>query len=308
MTFEEYVSEWKTLCRTNVSDGWKIAQDQMLNDHILPYLARQKIDSINPQHISVVINQIKMRGHAATTTKQIFLLLNKMFNDAVSFFEIIDKSPIRKRFHCPKIEHKESLFLKKSQIEHLLRVSEGHWAYMAILIQSLVGLRASEVMALKWKDIDFEKHSIFIRSAYKRRVKRIDEFPKNGRQIRVPLYGKLYAALIADYRKREPSQEEFVCTRADGDGMMLYNSYEKALKNICRKANLPNINSHALRHSCTELWVQSGANQEDLRRLLNHKAYQSTEVYIHRTDERLDRLAKEVHENILAHDSHDKAA
>jgi site-specific recombinase XerD len=54
------------------------------------------------------------------------------------------------------------------------------------------------------------------------------------------------------------------------------------------------VTPHELRHSCTELYVQAGASAEDLRRLLNHKSLAATIRYMHRTDERLQRIASQV--------------
>ncbi len=63
---------------------------------------------------------------------------------------------------------------------------------------------------------------------------------------------------------------------------------------MCDEANVKRVSPHGLRHSCTEIWIRKGATLEDIRRLLGHKSVETTRRYIHRTDERLIELAKEI--------------
>ncbi len=64
-----------------------------------------------------------------------------------------------------------------------------------------------------------------------------------------------------------------------------------ALTKICKELSLPRVTAHELRHSCTELYIEAGASAEDIRRLLNQSSLTATARYIHRTDERLTKIA-----------------
>ena len=61
---------------------------------------------------------------------------------------------------------------------------------------------------------------------------------------------------------------------------------------MCFEAGVEKISPHELRHSCTEIWFQHGATLEDVRRLLGHKNVETTQRYVHKTDDRLIKLAK----------------
>lgn len=299
MNFREYAEEWKEVSRLNTSDGWKITQNQMLGDHIFPIKVRDElrrfeelpIEQITPIDVSRIINHSKKAGHSGNTTKQIYLLLSKMFNDAVQFFEYIKESPIRKKYHAPKVETKEQRFLRVAQTETLLFHAKNHWAKEAVYIQLFVGLRVSEVIALRWKDIDFDRQCIFIRSAYKRKIKMIEEFPKNGKQIWVPLKGRLLSFLKEIQRERKPRPGDFVC-RSHGGQMLSYQAYQKTLKILCARAGVTSISSHGLRHSCSHMWRTKGkATREDIQELFNHKSISSTETYIHEPEQKISEVA-----------------
>ena len=65
---------------------------------------------------------------------------------------------------------------------------------------------------------------------------------------------------------------------------------------LCEEAQIPKVSPHELRHTCTEIWIQMGASIEDIRRLLSHKSAETTQRYIHRTDDRLLSLANSIEE------------
>lgn len=293
--FVEYVKKWKQSARLSVSDGWQITQDKRLELHILPFIGHLELESISPEDISRVLNASKDLGHKPATTMQVYLLLSKMFNDAIHLFELRSTSPIRKTYHKPKLVKKESRFLKAIEVEILLSyvTDQKHWARIPIYIQCLVGVRVGEVIALKWKDVDFEKEEILICAKYNKALKRIDEFTKNGQPLRVPMKGALRDVLKAEFLRTNPKLNDFVCRSING-GMMSYNSYQKVLKLVCQKAGVGLMHTHGLRHSCTELWITEGANEKDVGRLLNHEWEATTKNYIHRSDERLNAMAAKV--------------
>jgi integrase len=86
--------------------------------------------------------------------------------------------------------------------------------------------------------------------------------------------------------KRANDPEQFVVQARRG-GMLSYNTYLHLLERLCDEAEVPRITPHELRHSATEIWIEAGASEEDLRRLLNHKSGATTQRYIHRSGTRL---------------------
>ena len=77
-------------------------------------------------------------------------------------------------------------------------------------------------------------------------------------------------------------------------GMLEQKKFHNGLKKFCMEAGVKRISPHGLRHSCTEIWMKNGATVEDIRRLLGHKSVETTLRYVHRTDDRLIKLAKEI--------------
>ena len=166
---------------------------------------------------------------------------------------------------------------------------KDHYLGPAIWICMMTGLRLSEVQALQWKNIDFEKNQILICAAFKRAENEIKPYPKQKNWLIVPM-----PALLVSYLKNKMRFALGFAAPAKMGGMLDYSKFYRGLKKLCRDAGVDHVTPHELRHSCTEIWFRHGATLEDIRRLLGHKSVETTRRYVHRTDDRLIKLAKEI--------------
>lgn len=288
-TFDDFVDDWKKKARINIGEGWRICQDQVIEAHIKPYLTGKRIACITPVDISDVINASVSKGHSANTTKKIYMVMSKIFNDAVHFFEILNRSPVKKRFHLPKVTPTVQPSMNYLQSWSLLEYTINNQQYgTAIWLQTLAGLRISEVQGLDWNDLNFDKDTIFVQRCWNKHTRKMQPFTKNKTHFTVPIPPSLRKFLLA---KRRLSG--FICTGRFG-GMMHRQAYTRFLSRVCKKLSLPIKSSHGLRHSCARIYAELGATDADLQRLLGHKSSASTKTYIHRDDKKLWELSKKI--------------
>ena len=158
-----------------------------------------------------------------------------------------------------------------------------------IWLQVLSGLRPSEVQALRWSSVDFERKQILIRSAYNNKEGQLQDHPKQDDWGTAPMPEAL--ADFLKFLRRKP--DDFVVQSEVGQ-MLSYTTYLVAVKRVCKRAGVTVVTPHELRHSCTEMYIQAGASAEDIRRLLNQSSLTATARYMHRTDERLDGIAAKI--------------
>lgn len=74
--------------------------------------------------------------------------------------------------------------------------------------------------------------------------------------------------------------------------MLDYWMYRKVLRQYCQEAKVTVIATHGLRHSTSELYQTYGASRDDLRQLFAHSSVSTTERYIHRKSDSLEKVAK----------------
>lgn len=291
VTLNEFWDVWSLENRSDVSDGWKISQNQMYRDYVKPILGDFKMIDIRAPEIGRALNRAKDMGLGDQTRKHIYSLLRKMFNDAVEYYEMIAASPVKPKFHRPKISERKRDFLMPKQAWRLLEVAKDDYLGPAVWLQVLAGLRPSEVQALQGKSLLFELNQILICAAYNNKTRKLQDYPKQEEWDYSPMPPQLKTYLLS--LKRRP--DEFVATGPNG-GMLSYQTYLPSLRRLCRRAGVPVVTPHELRHTCTEIYVQAGASAEDIRRLLNQHSLTATKAYIHRTDERLSNIASGISE------------
>jgi integrase len=289
MLFSEYVEMWKKEAIGNRSESYMIDQERTFRLHILPILGSKNIYKMTSGDISEVMNKSKELGHSPATREYIYTSMHKAFHDAIEFFELEIKNPVKKRYHKPKAVKTVAAFMPPEESTVVLDYTMGSLFESLIWIQLLCGVRVSEVLPLKWKNIDFRNNMIVIDTVFVRKTGKLKPYSKNGSQFYVPMPPRL-AKFLAE-RMRDP--EEFVAPNTKNE-MICYYVFRRYLRKLKEKLNLKVRSSHGLRHSSTELWYEAGASIQDIGRLLNHNSEKSTLVYVHRTNRRLAELSKNV--------------
>jgi integrase len=292
-TLKQYWDKWKGERRTESSSSWKETQERLFKYHIAPDLEEKVLTEITKIDISNLLGKLKEKGLSSGTRLHIYIILNKLFRDAIEFYEILLVSPVRKD-HRPKLSEIRRNFLKPNESRRFLNSVVDHQYGIAYWIMLGCGLRIGEVQGLKHGDLDLEQGVIHLKRQWHEKELKFAEL-KNRRETVVQMPTALVEFLKSKLSKQMPPEAPVV-TNSVGNMAERKKIYSH-LKRACKAAGVKELCPHELRHSCTELWIEMGASIEDLRRLLNHKSSVSTQKYIHHTPERLSRLATQINMN-----------
>lgn len=287
VTLDEYWEVWSVENRENVSAGWRNSQDQMYRAYVKPVLGDRKMIEIGTPEIGKALKRVSDLGRSPQTHQHVYNLLHRMFRDAVEYYEMLAASPVKPKHHRRKVIKRKRAFLEPDDAWKLMNHVRDQYYGPAIWLQLLSGLRVGEVQALRWKSLFFDRQQILICSIFNKKTGVLQDYPKQEDWAYSPMPDDLRDYLLR--LAREP--EDWVVPGPRG-GMLKYDTYREALVRACQEVGVIELETHELRHSCTEIWQLGGANTEDLRRLLNQKSLTSTRAYIHRTDERLNVIAK----------------
>lgn len=292
ITVEDFFHEWFRDVNAEVHEtqatGWRALQKQFYRDYIGPVLGKCQLRAVTPQLAKRVLNEMAKVGRAPQTQRLVYATMRKMFGDAVENYQYLTFNPIIRKIK-PTVPIKEAKHLNLGQLTRLLEFSADKKYGLAIWIQLYLGLRAGELMALRWEDVDLEVGRIHIRRTYVKKTGFFREYPKGGKQhshtIPIELQEKLVAA------KRE-SHSELVLSSPHEKGTILpYRWYLVALKKYCNELGITVISSHGLRHSTSELYIHHGATRDDLRRLFAHSTPAITDRYVHDRGTNLEKVA-----------------
>ncbi len=292
ITVGEFFHEWWSAVQYQASPGWRECQLQFFEKYIRPVIGDMKLSMVTPQAVSLVMGKIVAAKKSEQTQLHVYNLLKKMYRDAEELFQLETRSPVLRTLR-PKVPRKEAKYLSVDQLKTLLEYVIGKDYDLAIWTQALLGLRVSELIALKWSDVDLDRGIVLICSSYSRKdswatgTKTFRDRPKGRRHHWNQIPSELLGMLS---KRRAISASPFVAESPNG-GMLSYEFYLETLKRYCKEAGIPLIGTHGLRHSASELYLHHGASEDDIRRLFAHSSSDITERYLHSRGKNLERVA-----------------
>ncbi|MCH5597044.1 tyrosine-type recombinase/integrase [Niabella ginsengisoli] len=224
--------------------------------------------------------------------------INRKISTLKSFFKFhlrtgsISANPMAK-IVSPKTNKRLPVFIKEDDIQFLqtaVAASTEDWkslnAKMLVTLFYGTGLRLSELINLKEKQMDFSRQQVKV-------------LGKGNKERSIPLSDEMILTIkhyIALKRKEFEKGEEEVLLVTE-KGKKLYPKYAYLLVKQLLSAipTLDKKSPHVLRHSFATHLVNNGAELNAVKELLGHSSLAATQVYTHNTIEKLKEVYKNAH-------------
>jgi len=249
-TFKEVADKWLALphdWKESTRDRYKLNLDK----HIYPIFKQRRVDEIRRKQLKGFFDDLLIKGLSRDTVSLIKSTINGVLSYAVDTEEI-DSNPVS----GIKLENKRNSFkvepLTEAEVDKLLEAAKvflDGWYYPHMLCALRTGLRVGELMALKWKDIDFDNRQMEIKRSFRRgrltgtkskRWRRVDMTPHLTETLKKFQTEQKRLAL-----KNGRPFSEWVFAGKKGR-MLNYLSFRNALDGCLRAAKLRNIRIHDL--------------------------------------------------------------
>jgi type 1 fimbriae regulatory protein FimB/type 1 fimbriae regulatory protein FimE len=177
----------------------------------------------------------------------------------------------------PNAKRRPREYLTVKEVGKVIESARGRGRYehrdaTMILIAYRHGLRVSELCALRWDQIDFQRGLVHVRRL------------KNGTPSVHPMGGTEIRALRRLLREQPESRHVFATERR---APMSSAGFRKMLGRIGEKAKLPfPVHPHMLRHACGYKLANDGQDTRAVQHYLGHKNIQHTVRYTELSPER----------------------
>ncbi len=165
-----------------------------------------------------------------------------------------------------------------SEEESEARAGEDGQDAELIRLAAYAGLRRGELVALRWRDVDFAARKVTVRRAVSRDV---EMRSTKSRPREVPLPDQAAAALERlSWRRDFTSPDDYVFTNRFGrrlDPSAVRRRFERARD----AAGLERLRFHDLRHTYGSLLVAGGIDLASVKAAMGHSQISTTERYLH---------------------------
>ena len=257
--------------------------------------------------------------NSISLTKKQFLaykgVLNLIYGYAIEH-DIIDKNPVAriknsvymKSCDTTKAKPEDKIFTQE-EIQKLLdvcekRIESGYYVHgYAMKFAIFTGVRAGELCAVRWEDINFENSTIHIHGQqlmhkinghndyyYVPYTKNERGMSDDGRYF--PLTDEIRDMLleIRGWQDKLGISPEFIFSHDNGEWIKT-TAYESYLRRICRKCKLRLTNNHAFRMSLnSNVLIQNGVAVTDRAKLLGHSVTTNLNCYSYAQKDVVDRM------------------
>lgn len=292
--FSDYAAEWIDRYQGNGRRGFTEAtRDDYRRDlerYAFPRLGDRPLASITPRHISNWIGWLcdereQGRQLADATVRRIVAPVRSCLSTARRE-GLIRHNPVDGAVlpHRAEIEEEpKSKALTREQLSVFLTIVRPEWRLFFEFLAA-TGLRWSEVIALRWSDLDLDGGNPKVK--VRRAIVRGREKPPKSKYGRrdVPLDFQVTDQL----RARRGDGDALVFAAENGAPLRQENVRRRVLAPAAGEADVSWIGFHTFRHTCASLLFASGKNPKQIQRWLGHHSAAFTlDTYAHLLDEGL---------------------
>ena len=280
--------------------------EQIVRLHLKPALGRLKLKALTPAHVRGLYREKLEAGASQRTVRYVHVTLHKALKQAVA--DGLIPRNATEAVKPPQIVKEEMHPLTQEQTKMLLEAARGDRLEALYVLAVHTGLRQGELLGLKWEDVDLEAGTLSVR--------RTLSITKDGPVLAAPktkgsarsvsltsggvsaLRGHLQRQLGEIDRIGSLWRENgLIFASQTGEFLDRRNVTKGHFKPLLKRAGLPEIRFHDLRHTCATLLLARNVNPKIVSEMLGHASIAITlDTYSHVLPNMRDQAAKAMEE------------
>ncbi len=280
-TVGEFLTSWlRDTIQHSVRLRTYIRYRQLIERHVLPTLAKVKLQKLSAQHLQALYNAKLEEGYAPQTVKHMHRVLHRALNDALRW-DLVARN-VCAAARPPRVPRKEMHAFTSEQAQRFLAAAREDPLEALYVLALTTGARQGELLGIQWQDLDLGLGKIYIRRS-------VAYVPGYGLRISEPKTAKSRRCLhlttlaiealkrhrIRQYEARLAAgpawiEQGWVFCNAVGNVMDASGMVKRSFKPLLLRAGLPLIRFHDLRHSTASLLLAMGVHVKIVAEMLGH--------------------------------------
>ena len=314
MKLKEWLHTWLDGRKNAIAYKTHKEYKSNIRNHIDPEIDEYNLEDLNTRIIQQLINDKygngRIRGSGGLSrrsVKYIYQTLNTALKQAVKE-KLITHNPV-KAVELPKSKGNTRYKIEpltKYQANKLLKTAQDSNLFISYFLSLHTGMRKAELLGLKWTDVDENNKTIEVN----RQVQRITGKGLNIKGLNsdssyrtIPINQNVINKLIIHRKKQKENKifygsdyidRNLIISKENGDFITPEKIY-KEFKTLLKKAELPDIRLHDLRHTYATLSLQEGVPAKVIQKTLGHASIQTNlDIYSHVTEQMYQEAADKI--------------
>ncbi|MGD9891152.1 MAG: tyrosine-type recombinase/integrase [Dehalococcoidia bacterium] len=300
-TFGQFLDRWlRDVVKPSVRPGTYESYEQKVRVHIKPALGKWPLDQVTPQRIQAFMNEKREAGQSPRSVQYLRAIIRRALSQALKW-DLVTRNAAT-LVDPPRLKRREASIFSAEQARTLLDALKGDRLEPLVMLTLATGLRRGEVLGLRWADVDLDAGTLTVRGQYQR-MEGVWTFvePKSDTSRRALALPGFVIAALRTHRTRQLEErlsigsewEDYglvfpTATGAPQDGSSLSHQFAKRVK----RAGLPAVPFHGLRHSVATLLLAKGLTLGEIQKVLGHSQISLTaNLYAHAAPEIAQRAA-----------------
>ena len=290
-TVDDFLGQWlrdyaETHVRQRTLEGYRGNLDR----YIIPALGSIALEKLAARHIQSFESACLRRGLSAQTVLHCHRIIFQALRWGVKM-GILGRN-VAEAVDPPRPQRRESQTLDWEGVRKFLKVAQGSVYHPVFLMAILTGLRWSELLAIRWQDVDLNAGTLSVaRGLVKLKGGETIIGPTKANKPRVVqmpaaavgCLGKLWETQEADSAilTRPRGQDNLIFCRHNGESIHP-DRVTEAFRYTAKKAGLDGMRFHDLRHTHASLMLAAGVHLKVVSERLGHSGIGITgDLYSH---------------------------
>lgn len=271
----------------------------IIDRQIAPALGSLELQKLKPADVKMWLTAMRTgrRGRqlAPRTVIHAYRVLRAALQEAL-LLNLVPRN-VAGAVERPKPGKRQVSILKADEVRAVLKALKGHTIYPMVALALSTGARRSELLALRWSDIDLKDGTLRIeRSVEQTKAGLRFKEPKTESGKRTVMLPEFAVTTLNEHRKLQlelrlqlgmgkPDNDALVFCTHDGSPISP-NAFSVMWHRVVRQTGLPQRSFHSLRHSHASALIRAGLDVVRVSRQLGHASPTITlSTYAHEFEE-----------------------
>ncbi len=290
-TVTDYLTRWLSdYAKPNLSPRGFERYQGIITKHLIPDFGSIQLSQLKPEHLQRHYSNRLNSGLSARSVRYHHALIHIALQTAVKW-GLVSRN-VADAVEPPKFKRSQMQTWNENEINQFLEAAKGTEYHALFYTALFTGMRRSELLALRWQDIDFIYSQIYVSRGlhHLKDGSYVFTAPKSERSRRTIALPPSAFLVLSEYRKVKDT-EALLLDKSLTDADLVFSNLGKPLRpntvtyawaRIAARAGVKVIRLHDARHTHASLMLKQGIHPKVVQERLGHASIQMTlDTYSH---------------------------